>query len=126
MLECIKFGDCKIKTIKIEGEWLVSVRHIGIALGVGSDTLKGIVRYHLPTLDKFSIKENNIDDFYDGCKLFTTKPGTCRVMLGSTHPYWLKDIIIFKIRPAKYKKQGISHFTIVYLQPNIIGDTFIL
>ena len=48
MLECIKFGDCKIKTIQIEDEWFVSVRHIGIALGVGSNTLKGIVRHHLP------------------------------------------------------------------------------
>ena len=42
MLECIKFGDCKIKTIQIKDEWLVPVRHIGIALGVGSDTLKSI------------------------------------------------------------------------------------
>ena len=48
MLECIKFGDCKIETIQIEDEWLVFVHHIGIALGVSSDTLKGIERYHLP------------------------------------------------------------------------------
>ena len=47
MLECIKFGDCKIKAIQIEDEWFVSVRHIGIALVVGSDTLKGIVCHHL-------------------------------------------------------------------------------
>ena len=40
MLECIKFGDCKIKTIQIEDEWFVCARHIGI--GVGPDTLKGI------------------------------------------------------------------------------------
>ena len=40
MLEGIKFGDCKIKTIQIEDKWFVSVRHIGIALGVSSDTLK--------------------------------------------------------------------------------------
>ena len=46
MLECIKFGDCKIKTIQMEYEWFVSLRHI--ALGVGPDTLKGIVRHHLP------------------------------------------------------------------------------
>ena len=44
MLECIKFGDCKIKTIQIENEWFVTVRHIGIALGVSSVTLKGIAR----------------------------------------------------------------------------------
>ena len=43
MLECIKFGDCKIKTIQIGDEWFESVRHIGIALGVGLDTLNGIV-----------------------------------------------------------------------------------
>ena len=48
ILECIKFGDCKIKTMQIEDKWFVSVRHIGIALGVSSDTLKGIVRHHLP------------------------------------------------------------------------------
>ena len=48
LLECIKFGDCKIKTMQIEDKWFVSVRHIGIALGVSSDTLKGIVRHHLP------------------------------------------------------------------------------
>ena len=63
MLECIKFGDCKIKTIQIEDEWFVCARHIGI--GVGPDTLKGIVRHHLPPQYKFSRKEINIDDDYD-------------------------------------------------------------
>ena len=48
MLECIKFGDFEIKRIQIEDEWFVSVYHIGTALGVGPDTLKGIVRHHLP------------------------------------------------------------------------------
>ena len=48
ILECIKFGDCKRKTIQIACEWFLSVRHIVITLGVGSDTLKGIVRHHLP------------------------------------------------------------------------------
>ena len=86
MLECIKFGDCKIKTIQIENEWFVSVRHIGITLGVISVTLKGIVRNHLPQQYKFSRKEINIDDPYDGSKLFTTIPGAFRVILGSTHP----------------------------------------
>ena len=47
MLECIKFGDCKVKAIQIENEWFVAVRHIGIALDVTSDTLKSIVRNHL-------------------------------------------------------------------------------
>ena len=86
MLECIKFGDSKIKTIQIEGEWFMFVRHIGIALGVASNTLKGIVRHHLPKQYKFSRKEINIDDDYDGSKLFSTIPGACRVILGSTHP----------------------------------------
>ena len=31
MLEYMKFGDCKIKTIKIEDEWFMPVRHIGIS-----------------------------------------------------------------------------------------------
>ena len=58
----MKFGDCKIKTIQIEDEWFVSVRHIGIVLGASSDTLKGIVHHHLPQQYKFSRKEINIDD----------------------------------------------------------------
>ena len=53
----------------------MSVRHIGIALGVGSDTLKGIVRNYLPQQYKFYRKEINIDYSYDGCKLFTAIPG---------------------------------------------------
>ena len=63
----------------------MSVRHIGIALGVGSDTLKGIVRHHLPQQYNFSRKDINIDDPYHGPKLYTTIPGACRVILGSTH-----------------------------------------
>ena len=45
------------------------MRHIGIALGVGSNTLKGIVRHHLPEQYKFSRKEINIDDSCGGSKL---------------------------------------------------------
>ena len=86
MLECIKFGDCKVKTIQIGNEWFVSVRSIGHALGVNRDTLKGIVRNHLPKQYKYSRKEIGIDTSYDGSKLFTTIPGACRVILGSTHP----------------------------------------
>ena len=85
MLECIKFGDCKTKTIQIV--WKTNgLRHIGIALGVGPDTLKGIVRNHLPQQYKFSRKEININEPYDGSKLFTTISGACRVILGSTYP----------------------------------------
>ena len=35
---------------------------------------------------KFSRKEANTDDSYDGSKLFTPIPSACRVILGSTHP----------------------------------------
>ena len=101
MLECIKFGDCKIKTIQMEYEWFVSLRHIDIALGVGPDTLKGIVRHHLPQQYKFSRKEINIDDPYDGSKLFTTIPGAWRVILGSTHPD-RHDVIDFLVERHNY------------------------
>ena len=101
MLEYIKFADCKMKTIQIEDEWFGSVRHIGIALGVGSDTLKGIVRHHLPQQYKFSRKEINIDDSYDGSKLFTTIPGACRVILGSKHPD-RHDVIDFIVGRHNY------------------------
>ena len=60
--------------------------YIGIALGISSDTLKGIVRHHLPQQYKFSTKEININDSYDDFKLFTTIPGACSVILGSKHP----------------------------------------
>ena len=62
------------------------MRNIGIALGVGPDTLKSIVRHHLPPQYKFSRKEINIDDSYDGSKLFTTILGACRIILGSAQP----------------------------------------
>ena len=100
---------------------VVSVRHIGIALGVGSDTLKGIVRHHLPQQYKFSRKEINIDDSYDGCKLFTTIPGACRVLLGSKHLHRY-DIIDFLVERHNYlqdqawKAQKIRH---VALDDNI-------
>ena len=58
MLECVKFGDYKIKTIQIEGEWFVSVRHISIALSVDSDTLKGTVCHHL--LPNIKFQENTL------------------------------------------------------------------
>ena len=101
MLECIKFGDCKIKTIQIEDEWFVSVRHIGLALVITPDTLKDIVCHHLPLQYKFSRKEINIDDDYDGSKLFTTIPDPCRVILGSTHAD-RHDIVDFFVERHNY------------------------
>ena len=114
MLECIKFGDCKIKTIQIVDEWFVSVHHIGIPLGVISDTLKGIVRHHLPQQHKFSRKEINIDDDYDGSELFTTIPGACRVILGSTYPdrYDVIDFFVQRhnfLQGQVWKAQKIRH-----------------
>ena len=68
----IKFGDCKVNKIQIEKAWYVAVRHIGIVLGVSSDTLKGTVRNHLPQQNTFSRKEIGTDISCDGSKLFTT------------------------------------------------------
>ena len=120
-LECIKFGNCKIKAIQMEDEWFVSVCHIDIALGVSFDTWKSIARHHLPQQYKFSRKEINIDDLYDGSILFTTKPGACRVILASTHPDW-HDTIDFLVERRNYlqdqasnaqKKQDMWHLMIV-------------
>ena len=72
------------------------MRHIGIALGVSSVSLKGIVRNTLPQQYKFSRKEINIDDSYDGSKLFTTIPGACRAILSST-PSDRHDVIDFLV-----------------------------
>ena len=92
----------------------MSEHHISIALGVGSDTLKGIVRNHLPQQLKFSRKEINIGDYYDGSKLFTTIPVACRVILGSTHAD-LHDVIDFLVERHNYlldqagKAQKVRH-----------------
>ena len=111
------------------------MRHIRIALGVGPDTLKGVVRHHLPPQYKFSRKEINIDDPYDGSKLFSTIPGACRIILGSTHldHHDVINLLVerqnylqHQVWKAQHKKQRMWHLTIVYLQPNIIGDTSIL
>ena len=79
----------------------VCASYNGTALGVSSDTLKGIVRNHLPQQYKCSTKEINIDDSYDDSKLFTTIPGACRVILGSTHPD-RHDIIDFLVERHNY------------------------
>ena len=44
--------------MQIEDEWFVSVRHIGIALGVSSDTLKSIVGHNLP--QQIILQENKL------------------------------------------------------------------
>ena len=114
MLECIKLGDCKIKTKQIEDEWFVSLSHICIALGVSSDILKSLERHHLPHQYKFSRKEININGNYDDSKLSTTIAGACRVILGSTHPD-RHDVIDFLVERHNYlqdqawKAQKIRH-----------------
>ena len=106
MFECVKFGDYKIKILQIEDEWFVSVHHIGIALVGGSDTLKGIVRHHLPQQYKSSRKEINIDDSYAGSKLFTKIPGACRVILDSKHPD-RHDLIDFLVERQNYLQDQV-------------------
>ena len=106
MLECIKFGDCKVKTIQIGNEWFVSVRSIGHVLGVSCETLKGIVRNHLPKQYKFSRKETGINTSYDGSNLFTTIPGACRVILGSTHPD-RHDVLDFLIARHNFLQEHV-------------------
>ena len=59
MLECIKFGDCKVKKMQIGNEWFAAVRHIGIALDVSSDTLRGIIR-NIIYLSSISFQENKL------------------------------------------------------------------
>ena len=49
----------------------------------------------------FSRKEINIDDSYDGSKLFIRIPGACRVILRSTHPD-RHDVIDFLIKRDNY------------------------
>ena len=40
--------------------------------------------------------------------------------------FLLKDVIIYRIRPGKHKKQGMWYFMIVYSYPKIIENTSIL
>ena len=78
-------------------------------------------------------KKINIDDSYDGSKLFTTLPGACRVILGSKHPD-RHDVINFLVERHNYlqdqackaqKARHVAHLTIVYLQLKIIENTSI-
>ena len=85
MLECIKFGDDKVKTIQIGNKWFVAVRDILIVSGASPDTLKGIVHNNLPHQYKCSIKEIGISGSYYGSKYFTLIPRTCRLILVLIH-----------------------------------------
>ena len=85
MLECIKFGDDKVKTIQIGNKWFVAVRDILIVSSASPDTLKGIVHNNLPHQYKCSIKEIGISGSYYGSKFFTVIPTTCRLILVLIH-----------------------------------------
>ena len=50
---------------------------------------------------KISKKEINTDDPYDDSNLFTTIPGACKVILGSTHPD-RHDVIDFIVERHNY------------------------
>ena len=98
MSECIKFCDWKIKTILIADKWFVPVRHIGIALGIGSDTLKSIVCHHLPQQYKFQEKKLILMTLVMALNF---SPDACRVILGSTNPYW-HNVIDFLVERHNY------------------------
>ena len=89
----------------------MSVRYTDIALYLSSNILKRILCHHLPQQYKFSRKEIKIDDLYDGSKLFTTIPGACRVILGSTHPD-RSDIIDFLVERHNYLQRP-AHLLLV-------------
>ena len=110
------------KTTQTGNEWLVPLHHIGIALGVGSDILKSIIRDHLPQQYKFSRKQIGIDISYDSSKFFTTVSEVCRVMLGSTHPdkYDFLDFLVerhnnIQEQAGKHRKKSTLHLAIVYI-----------
>ena len=113
MLECIKFGDDKVKTIQIGNKWFVAVRDILIVSSASPDTLKGIVHNNLPHQYKCSIKEIGISGSYYGSKFFTVIPTTCRLILVLIHlTFLLKGISIYKIKPGKHRKQSMWYLTI--------------
>ena len=122
MLESITFWDCRKRTTQTRNEWLVPLHHIGIALGVGSDILKSIIRYHLPQQYKFLRKQIGIDLFYDGSKFFTTLSEVCRVMVGSKNPdkYDFLDFLVdrhnnIQEQAGQRRKKSTLHLTIVYI-----------
>ena len=86
MLECIKFGNNKIKTIQVRDDCFVAVQKIGTALGISTDSLKALVRNHLPTDLRLSREYIGLDIPHDGAKVFTTITGACRLILASKHP----------------------------------------
>ena len=103
------------------------MRHIDNALSVSSDTLKGIVRNHLPQQYKFLEKEIGIDISYNGSKLFTTSCGACTVILGSRIPdrNFVLDFLVERLNHLQdqaweLQKKCKCNLTIVYLQPKTI------
>ena len=131
MLECTKFGDCKIKTIQIEDEWFESVRHIGIALGIRYIKGDNVIIY----LRNINFKEKKlilttIMMAISYLLQYLVHAGSYKVqhiLIDMTLMIFLfKDIIIYKTRPGKHKKQGMWRLMVVYLRSNIIENTSIL
>ena len=71
--------------------------YISIALDVSSNTLKRIVRIHLPQQYKFSRNEVGIDISYNGSKFSTTMPWASKVKLDSTYPADRYDVTNFLV-----------------------------
>ena len=86
MLECIKFGEKKIKTIQIRDDCFVSVKKIGEALEMPCANFKALVQNHLPKHLCLSRTFIGLDISYERSKTFTTIAGACRLILASKHP----------------------------------------
>ena len=92
------------------------------------------MRHHLFQQYKSWRKEVNIDNSYDGSKLFTTIPGACRVTSGSAHPA-RHDVVDFLVERHNYlqdqvwKEQKARHLVLDdsipaaknYQNPSILG-----
>ena len=83
MLECIKFGGKKIRTIQIRD---VSVKKIGEAFEMTQANFKALVQNHLPEHLRLSQSYIGLDISYERSKVFTTISGACRLILASKHP----------------------------------------
>ena len=86
MLECIKFGGKKVRTIQIGDDCFVSVKKIGEALEMKRTNFKALVQNHLPEHLRLSRSYIGLDISYERSKVFTTIAGACRLILASKHP----------------------------------------
>ena len=86
MLECIKFGEQKIRTIQVGDDCFVSIKKIGEALDMTHTNFKALVQNHLPEHLRMSRSYIGLDISYERSKIFTTIAGACRLILASKHP----------------------------------------